>query len=367
MSVSDRLSGLARGAPYLWIDSPLRAVSFLVALISLVAGCLLLERLPAWSILDHAVLRRTADNWESVAANLAQSIDSGEPIVLMVGGSATRELTGSDFQVSRFMSQACGRHLLFVNGGTSDQNLGDSLVLTSAIPRQNLALIIVGINYYRLGEALSNVPNDTYWPNFPFPYPQQAWQALGEADYAKKSTRPLNQLGWLLLHSPGYAWTPRKRGYAALTSPTPGENPYSAVHNAPPRPPLPDVTKQEIVNEYVALRWPAYLREHRASTELWERFAKYQRSRGVKVVFLALPESPSMAPADRLFGPIFEQSMNSLRRDGFTVADWRKMSGLREADFYDQQHLLESGRRRIAQRFLQLPVQSLGSCDRQPR
>jgi hypothetical protein len=74
-----------------------------------------------------------------------------------------------------------------------------------------------------------------------------------------------------------------------------------------------------------------------------------------------------MAPADALFGPIFEQSMEQLRGAGFTVVDWRRTSTLREIDFYDQQHLLESGRRRIASQFLHFVARSLPACKRPPQ
>lgn len=357
MSVSEKLSGLMSRASYLWIDSPLRASCFLAAAALLFSLSVAVERLPAWTILNHAASRPGSDNWEVVSANLTQSISSGRPIILLVGGSATREMTGKDGYFSSTLSQACGRPLLFVNGGTSNQNLEDSMALTSAVPDGQMKLIVIGLNYYRLGEALSRTPAATYRPDFPFPYSKAAANLLGDESIAL--ARPLNQLGWLLLHASSYDWTWHRTDIAAALPQTPGDD----LHNMFQPPALPISQKHAIIDEYVALRWPTFEAGYRASTELWKRFAASERDQGVKVVFLALPESPSMAPVDRQFGPFLERSMKEFRQAGFEVFDWRTSLGLSEADVYDQQHLLESGRRKTAPHFLSLLSRSL-HCER---
>ena len=84
------------------------------------------------------------------------------------------------------------------------------------------------------------------------------------------------------------------------------------------------------------------------------------------MLFLAVPESSAMANVDMVMGPPFEESLSELRATGATVVDWRRSLGLSESDFYDQQHLLDVGRRDISTRFVKLIVSDLPRCGRTP-
>ena len=73
-----------------------------------------------------------------------------------------------------------------------------------------------------------------------------------------------------------------------------------------------------------------------------------------------------MRPYADLAGDEFADEMAALGRAGAIVADWRTNHGLAQGDFYDQQHLLASGRRKIEPGLLDLLAGSLDDCHRQP-
>lgn len=82
------------------------------------------------------------------------------------------------------------------------------------------------------------------------------------------------------------------------------------------------------------------------------------------MLFLAVPESSAMAHVDVVMGPPFAESLSELQANGAMVVDWRHSLELSESDFYDQQHLLDAGRRDIGARFVKLIVSNLPHCTR---
>lgn len=358
MSVSERLRILARGAPTLWIDSRPRAFAFLAALLVVGGTLIALENLPAWRLLAHATPRASADNWERVSARLAQAISTKSEIVLMVGGSTTRELTGSEAYLSQVLSQTCRRRLVFVNTSTAAQNFAETWSLLDVVPENQLALAVVGLNYHSFEETPQEIASEWDVPFLPFPPSVNLGTLLEHPAHAIS----LHQLGWLSSHARAFMWNPRQASPAQLAILGSGEKPYLGGLNKYRDPPMSQDQKEGIARQYIAQRLAAFDLAHERNGTLWATLTSRKRSKGLPFVYLAVPESRVLATADRMLGADFAHDLEKLRQTGATVVDWRTDQGLPEQYFYDQQHLLESGRRVMFPRLLSLLQRAVPRC-----
>jgi hypothetical protein len=237
------------------------------------------------------------------------------------------------------------------------------MTLLNAVPKDRLALVIIEMNYYRFEADPEQIEATAGAQHLPFPLPHDLYdRIIGQKDSLTVS--PLHQLGWLSQHALAFTWGIKRKTYAQLTNFGPGDNPFSGPENSYRPPALSFAAKSEIVRQYIAVRLALFDQYNQWNTVLWARFIGSQRSANHKIVLLAVPESGAMAPADRLFSAPFENDLSKLRAAGAVIVDWRgKNLGLRESDFYDQQHLLESGRRAISPHFITLVRGALERCD----
>jgi hypothetical protein len=358
MSVS-KFSRVMDGASVLWVDSKPRAIAFLVAAFLVGAVALLANQLSAWRLLAYATPKPAADNWETVSADLTNAIASGSDVVVLLGGSTARELTGSDAFVSQALARSCGRPIRFVNSGTTEQDIAESWSLADAIPARQRALVVVAINYFSFEHSAGDTGHDLAQNNFPFPVSRDLAAVLPATAADSPYAAPLRQLAWIENHLFAYSWTPR-----IGQLPDGFSDPFASQRNSYLTTPQPLSQKEALAQRYVAERFAIFDTTRIESSALWRAFAEHERRSGVRVLFLAAPESPTFKPVDEAFGAGFRQSLGLLTASGASVVDLRNSGDLAENDFYDQQHLLSSGRRKFFPDLLAQLRRSVPHCSR---
>ena len=316
-------------------------------------------------LLAYASPKAKADDWERAAARLAQAISTEADIVLLLGGSAARELTGLDAYYSAALSQACRRPILFVNVGTPAQSFIETWSLVRAVPQNRLSLAIVALNYSRFENTRNDVLSPIYTRRFPFVSDSESFD--GEITANTRTPDPfdfLRNLSWLVRHARAFDWKKSKPSYEELTFINNGADLFADQRNAYAYPSLTFSQKKEIALAYIAQRYPKFSVARKESTVLWVHFAERVIGAGANTLFLALPESAAFKSVDDLLGADFEQSLASFQNKGAMIADWRHLSFLTESDFYDQQHLLASGRKTLVHPFLKLVKGGIRNCEK---
>jgi len=119
----------------------------------------------------------------------------------------------------------------------------------------------------------------------------------------------------------------------------------------------------------MATRGPQILGGIKEATSLWSDFQQHIAARGARVLYLVLPVDPSMNVVRNRLDPDFDHALLELEELGASVVDWRdnQSLSLRPEDFFDQQHLLESGRRKLAANFNTVVVEHLDVCNHSSR
>jgi hypothetical protein len=325
---------------------------------------MLVERSEPWRLLaaarPDADARRETHLMAAIAWTTATPVDT----VIMVGGSSTREFPANDAHLSGLLTQRCGRPIHFVNAGTSAQTLAESWALAEAIPDDRRRLVVVGMNYSRFEEGAAQVAREMRAPLLPLHPPPALQRAVGEVVHPATVEGPaLSQTSWLVRRLGQVTWRENPETFAEFARS--GEaRPWNGPQNLYRAPGLDRARKAAIVRRMMAERLPLLQARRGEALALWRAFLNRFDGRGAEVLFIALPESPSMAPMNARAGAGFADDLSSLQRDGARIADWRTDHGLTEHDFYDQQHLLETGRRRVEPRFVDLLVDSLPDCRR---
>lgn len=365
MSVSSRLVALIRGAPTLWITSRRRALAAAIATILVLGPAIALEMSQPWRLMTRVQPRRDAPRDTAVVAALAWSRAADVDVVLLLGGSTAREFTASDAHVSELLTARCGRPLRFINAGASQQTLAESWAIAEAIPDERRKLVVVGMNYLRLEEGYDQTRRTLPIKTLPFDSPASLEAALQGAGHPVALTFPsLKNVAWLLRQG---RWRSERSSPSTLAEfivTADRSETYHGPQNAYRAPALSGDEKDRIVRHRIVERLGLFHAVHAEAAALWEGFTRRFDSPAGRVLYLALPESVAMTPLERLAGPVFDADMADLRDGGALMKDWRRGHGLDEADFYDQQHLLASGRARMEGRFVDLLAASTPGCAR---
>ena len=170
----------------------------------------------------------------------------------------------------------------------------------------------------------------------------------------------LGHLGWLAAHMHSYrpaSLKPARENDAAISQIGP-QNQYRS-------PALSFDEKQQIASRYLSERLKRLTEFRGQAVGLWKTYAIETQRQGGRVLFLGLPQSRAMAPVDQLAGPWFEVALRELRQAGALTVDWRHME-IPEQDFYDQQHLLAEGRRKVLSPFVRLLAAEIPGCGPRP-
>lgn len=363
----DFLRRLVQGAPWLWIDTRMRAAAAAIAVLAVFCGVALFEASEPWRRLADAEPKADAAPETRLLAALAWVEASRIDTVILLGGSTARELTSSEARVSGLLTERCGRPIRFINGSTSSQTIAETWIIAEAVPDDLRVLTVVGMNYLRFEESPAEVARDVRPPLLPLGRSASLERALADAGHPPASTLPgLTGTAWLLPRLDQVDFRSAPEPFDDFLARRNDEAPWEGPLNLYRNPPLDPASKTAITHQRIAERLSLFEARHAGAGSLWRAFLDRFDGPRSNVLFLALPEDPSMTPFTDLAGDAFAAEMAGLGHTGAHVADWRKNHGLAQGDFYDQQHLLGSGRRKIEPRLLDLLAGSLDDCRRRP-
>ena len=356
--------GNVNGASFLWISTRRRAIAALLAGFLVFTPIIVIESWGPWKLLGDMSLKKNAPQALSAVTSLAWAAKRNVDVVLLIGGSTSREFTASDAHISRLLTQKCGHPMRFINAGTSSQNLLESWQITDAIPSSQRRLVVVGFNYLRFESGRRQVYESTRTSTLPFQIPEHLKQSLSEFHFSSIATifNP-KAIAWLLksLIYIDIAAAPLSHQSLIASS---EEEPYISGRNLYRDPALSQSRKEEFVSHMIMERLPIYQAMHNEALDLWKIFTHDFVSSNSKVLFLGLPVSQEMKPLNDITVVPMTHDLSRLQSAGALVVDWRTDHGLSEGDFYDQQHLLSSGRGKLEKRFIDLLITSTPGCSR---
>jgi hypothetical protein len=284
---------------------------------------------------------------------------SDEINILLLGGSTSRELTGSNRFFSEKLTMLCGKKVNYFNAGSSSQSYVASRTLYSEYQKNNVDMIIIGMNYYRYiiipdrhkYDMMNNgqvvpIPYNLFFEEYPF---AQALPAI-LPPYLDTKLRYLLRKNKIKIGSD-------KRHVDTSD--------YMAFHNKYKGTARSFETKQEIARRFMVTRYPDYVQFSSFAAKRWQSFSNFAQSNGSKIMFLALPEDPSFGEVYKQFDSVFRRHLDQHQDQGTIVIDWRKKDlGLLPLDFYDQQHFLSSGRKKISTPLANIVVNNIPECSR---
>jgi hypothetical protein len=351
-----RLSKIVASSSYLWIQSPRVAWAFLAALCMNVILVLVVNATEPWRRLSNVYVPNNIDNYLDFSSRFARAMNDvtdDRKFVLLLGGSGSRELSGSERYFNEKLSAVCRGKYHFINAGTSDQTLAESWSIAEATPSGRLAAAVVGLNYYRLGETRDETIRRAEAWRLPFGLPH----TLKEKPYNSLEAKGLFQLGWMLKNRQ------KINEFSIKDASTFSDSDFRGVQNWYDVDVWTEEKKRATSYEYAALYEGRYSDTYKESLALSLSFASDLKSKDVRVSFIALPESPSSRTAMRMFDNQFDEQIDAFDSAGFEVFDWRDLPELSEADFHDPHHIVTSGREKIMPRLLTLIAGQLPDCD----
>lgn len=228
-------------------------------------------------------------DWEH-ALRVAQDLrvhPPASPVVLLLGGSCARESTVSDASWSAALTQGVGAHVVAYNLASRNQTFEQDIALVKALPRIDLT-ILVGVNRGRF----TSPPTTT------------------------SSTTPHATKGVYAQHH----YTGDKRKTLAQ--------------------------KEALVTRWMRDRYPVFKQRHAANLRRLDELVGVCARRGYRVAIVDLPQD--MAVIGHAFDAPIAQYRDGCRtvaaKHGVPFFTFAQDVGLTNRDFYDLDHLLETGR-----------------------
>jgi hypothetical protein len=345
---------------WLWIDRPRRAKAFLLALAIVVILLLALNRMFSWRwLLAELQLPQGAPDRVVAAKQIAVHTDPALPTVLLLGGSTMREFAPDSDVIANALSVNCGRPVRVIKAGTSSQDLATAWTLAERTLDTRLDSVVVGVNYYRFLEGRARLGEMLETLRLPLPTSGMLLWQYSRSLQRISDFEPVHQAGVLLALEPRPKWKSRLDKPAGLAQ----ISDFQGQLNAYRAPSLNIMEKRRIAASFLAMRGPALLRYQKESVGLWVALTDALQAQGVQVGFLVLPMDPVMGLVKPFFDPIFEVSLKVFESRDVRITDWRDADfGLVTEDFYDQQHLLASGREKVFDAFVRYLASTLPQC-----
>lgn len=350
---------VAIDAKWLWVSTKGRAVAFLMVIGITGTIVLYFTIWPPWQfILQHIELTSDAP----VALQMAKKLAIDTPVdtfkIILLGGSTSRELTSHDEIVSETLTSKTGQKICFVNAGTSSQNLSEVWTFGSGLSGNAPDMVVIGMNYYRFSEDRIAIKKNISQNVYPLPlsrsmlFDNLSWLST------LPPVEPITQSGRLLSFHRYIKKVSINKIERRNTNKISPDSLFSGPRNRYKKPVFSKEQKEQRVTQFIANRGPQFFQTHQESFGLWANLIADMRSKGVIVLVLILPLSPEMDQARVLFDPLFDPMIEKLDQIGAIVIDWRDLESLKSEDFYDQQHLVKSGRKKI----FSLLVGDIASC-----
>lgn len=275
--------------------------------------------------------------------------------VLLLGGSTSRELTGSNDYLSEKISLLCGREVNFINAGTSSQSYITSRTIYSRY-KEKIDLVIIGMNYFRYILPASQVPKDTLNTKLMSTIPFSVFLEEFPTSQNLPAIQPIYFLAKFnnLLKSNKISTHKKEKEK---------ENDFQSIHNKYNLPEKSMIEKENIVKNFLLSRHSDFINYSLDGSRHWEYFSEYAKNNNSNVVFLVLPEDQSLKKITKFFSSRFNEIILKHKKKGINVIDWRYEDlNLNSKDFYDQQHLLKSGRKKIVSPLSILVSNNLPGC-----
>jgi hypothetical protein len=348
------------GSVWLWIDRPRRAMAFLLALAIMIILLLALNRMFGWRwLLVELQLPQGAPERVVAAKQIAAHTDPALPTVLLLGGSTMREIAPDSDVIANALSVNCGRPVRVIKAGTSSQDLATAWTLAERTLDTRLDSVVVGVNYYRFLEGRARLGEGLETRRLPLPTSGTLLRQYSHSLQRIPDFEPVHQAGILLALEPRPKWIRRLDEPERLAQ----VSDFQGQLNIYRAPSLNIMEKRRIAASFMAMRGPASLRYEKESVALWVALTDALQAQGVRVEFLVLPMDPVMDLVRPFFDPIFEVSLKVFESRDVRITDWRDSDfGLVTEDFYDQQHMLASGREKIFDAFVRYLASSLPQC-----
>ena len=267
--------------------------------------------------------------------------DLQEVDVLIVGGSSTREFFGHDTELDDILSAQCGGLVRGFNAATSSQSLSESLAVID-LYRAHVGdpdVIVVGLTTRRL-----SLPD----------YDPRAQAGLFNLALAPSSSS-FSWYEWpLRVLSSATGALQRFSGFSSLLSPSSTFN-LNGVHTPNPATPYDRMAPLSLAQPTsMSVVWAEIINSdaviHAEYTARWAAGALDRATDNIPVVYLMTPVSPASAPLTYpdSDSDIMQRSIQSLTVNSpfFDLRDSGAL-GLTDADFWDEQHLVRTGRERL--------------------
>lgn len=353
MSGSNRLRLLPDGLSWLGVQTRIGGAAFLMAA-SMVGTVLWFGVLRPVEILQRLPITAKTDDADRAALVLSHALQSSDELVVIIGGSATRELTPNEPFVSKALTRACGRPLTFLNLGTSSQTFAEGWALAELASRGRLVTVIAGLNYYRLEVDRESTEAEVTTMRVPVPQARTlvAWLWGGGGRLIAPFTPFADTARALRLAEralPDLSWAERLRRLrddSPRTEAPPPDDDYSQKGRTYyVEPVMSPESKVAVVAQYLAARTTLFRARAPSGIRAWEALFAQVRGWGATPVAAVLPEDSVMLRLRPTFGPVLESAMSTFAATGVHVVDLRRAPGLQPSHFFDQQHLTPAGRR----------------------
>jgi hypothetical protein len=145
------------------------------------------------------------------------------------------------------------------------------------------------------------------------------------------------------------------------TAPSKPGDPFQAYRHFYRPPVLSAERKHRIAMEFLATRGGMFRENVESNIVLWSAFAGRFAGSGTQVGFVILPEDRAMQPVDHILRNEFDMAVARIAR-GHVLIDLRDLGLLEPSDFYDQQHLVASGRQKILPAIVKSVAAQLSGC-----
>lgn len=281
--------------------------------------------------------------------------------ILLLGGSTTRELTFSDGHLSNALSEACQRNVQLINAGSSSQSYIASRSIYDLFSRKQIDLVVLGTNLYRYDFSRANIQKDALFNRHSIPISQSIFLSEWESSLTPPPVNPPYVFAFLASQTDYVAETSIGKHYGPIDWTSDGMG-FNNLYRGPALSPK---QKREIARKYLITNYYSFKKNAEFGASRWNSFFAKVKHDGAKVVVLDLPISKTFEQTERYFRSRYEEMLSSHLDAGADVVRWQRASlGLSESDFYDQQHLLPSGRKRIEPALLEMLKVRIPGCNR---
>lgn len=343
---------------WLFLNSQIRAQIFVAT------GVLFIVLFLLWHLLDgDALLVGSAKSNGYGPIEIHKKfhrLDDDSYTILLLGGSTSRELTYSDRFLSDTLSQLCRRKVSFINAGSSSQDYIASRSIYDFFSKKGIDLVIVGANLYRYLFSPSGIHKNALFNQLSIPISAGIFVSERGSSLTPPPLSPIYTGAYLAAKESLITQLSLGRSFAVRDE---FEN-STGLHNLYRTPPRTSKYKTRIARQYLLQNYVAFKQNADFGASRWNDFFEQVIRDGAEVVVLDLPVSTTFLSTERFFRDQYDEILNSHDAIGAWVVRWPAADlGLVESDFFDQQHLLASGRQKIEPALLLMIQDRITGCD----